>query len=111
MERQISRLLELSAELYERLPSCGFEDIEAYMTERNIVFAELQKQPASTVDAAVKKQMLQLKEMDKAIVLRMQGIRKQIGFEVEKIQMGKKSRAAYEQYETSYDGDFFDSRR
>lgn len=43
MEALLKQLTHLSSNLMERLSSCGLEDIETYMLERDLIFAELQQ--------------------------------------------------------------------
>jgi hypothetical protein len=112
MERQISRLRELSSDLLARLDQSGFDDIEAFMEQRNAVFSEMiATRTQQGVDLEAAAEVRNLLEMDRVIMERMQTIHRQLGEEIQKIQAGKKSKSLYEKYNATYEGDFFDSKR
>lgn len=111
MAQPIKRLLELSSELSESLETCGFEDIETYMERRNALFAELQRPDAPPFNEDEKESLRRLAVLDEAIVGRMRWLHRQIGSEIQRIQIGKKSRMMYDGDAPVYDGVFFDSRR
>jgi hypothetical protein len=70
----------------ERLSSCGLEDIETYIQERDLIFAELQQfNPAPDQAAALHPQVLHITEMDTVITGRMTELRDEAKREMDKI--------------------------
>lgn len=112
MEALLKQLTQLSSNLIERLDSCELEDIEIYMQERDVIFADLQRiaQPHEQV-TAFRPHILRIAELDTVITGRMTELRDEANDEINKINRGKRSKSIYES--TSYGDDslFFDTKR
>ncbi|RCW44808.1 hypothetical protein [Paenibacillus prosopidis] len=112
METLLLRLIQLSSKLIERIDSCKLEDIEVYMQERDIVFAELQQLiPAPDQVAAFRFEISRITEMDTIITGRMTVLRNEANHEIDKINRGKRSKSMYESASYVDDSLFFDTKR
>jgi hypothetical protein len=112
MEHHILQLRNLSSDLIERLAECRFEEIEAYMGARNMIFEEMAQLVVDrTVNERLTAEVKLVLEMDHKISTRMQQLYSELGVELDKIQSGKRSKTIYDNLNNdpgeSY---FFDSK-
>jgi hypothetical protein len=112
MELLLQRLIQLSSDLIKQLEKCKLEDIEAYMEERNLLFADLQ-QLSLTPDQAVGFHLLgeQIQKQDSVIIGRMTELRVEADQEIDKLNKGKRSKSMYESASYGDDSLFFDKKK
>ncbi|MBD2868419.1 hypothetical protein [Paenibacillus arenilitoris] len=112
METLLQRLNQLSSELVSNLRGSVLEEIDAYMEERDRIFAELERlgPPSSSQVAEHRQQVERLFAMDRIIIGRMTELRDEANREIDKLNKGKRSKMLYE---SSYGDDslFFDRKR
>lgn len=112
MEMLMQRLIQQSSKLNERIYICELEDIEVYMQERDVIFAELQQlNPSPDQVAALRPLVLRIAELDTVITGRMTELRNEASQEIDKINRGKRSKSMYESGSYGADSLFFDTKR
>ncbi|WP_424766662.1 hypothetical protein [Paenibacillus sp. sgz302251] len=112
MEALLNQLNQLSSELIARLDNSKLEDMERYMQEREMLFAELQQlPPVREHDTDTRALVLRITEMDAVIKGRMTVLRNEANHEINKINIGKQSKSKYDSGSYGDDSLFFDTKR
>jgi len=108
----LNNLILLSSDFLERIEQCDLDDFEAYMGERDQLFADLQKLQPDRTQAATYRPLIDLiTQQDAVIVGRMTAMRNEASEEIENLSRGKRSKVVYDSGPYSEDSRFFDRKR
>lgn len=112
MEAILSSINQLSANLVAELEQSDLKTIEAYMEQRDRLFVELQEHvPTPEEKRQLQPLVKQLQKQDALILQRLAHLRNEAKQELNKLNLGKRSKSMYESASYSDDSLFFDTKR
>lgn len=112
METLLNKLNQLSSNLIERLDSCEMEELVLYMEERDNLFAKLQETPPDREQVTTFRPLVEIiLKQDVVIMGRMMVLRNNANLEIEKINIGKRSKSMYDSNSYGDESMFFDTKR
>ena len=112
MEALLKQLNQLSSDLVGRIASCELEDMDAYMEERDLLFAELQQLASGSLHTSETRSLVEhIQQQDSIITGRMLELRGEANAEIDKLNKGKRTRSMYDSGAYGDDSLFFDTKR
>ncbi|WP_141506454.1 hypothetical protein [Paenibacillus luteus] len=112
METLLNKLNQLSYNLIERLGNCEMEELVLYMEERDELFAKLQQTTPDRTQVSAFRPLVELiLKQDVVIMGRMMELRNNANQEIEKINIGKRSKSMYDTGSYGDESMFFDTKR
>jgi hypothetical protein len=108
----LERLEALTRSVYERLELVDYEELSAFVTQRELIIQEGKSSfNHSPLSSVYRKKVDDILAMDSKIVGRMEQLKQEAAVQLGKLSTARSQRSSYERSIENNDGLFFDTRK